>query len=182
MSGKPVPLEPRFYSRVSPEPNTGCWLWTGAVNDSGYGVIAVGGRQRRATFAALVLHGRTPEAGVYVLHRCDQPACVNPDHLFTGTQLDNMKDCVSKGRMPSGPGLPRARGDRHWTRTQPEKVRALVKRGEACPTAKLTASQVTEIRRRRVSGEQMKPIARAYGVSRALIGQIVNRRIWREIP
>lgn len=96
----------RFDAKWVPEPNTGCWLWTAA--DTGrYGYFRLDGKvgQRRsigANRAAWLLYrGPIPE-GMMVCHTCDTPICVNPDHLFLGTPLDNMLDKVAKGRQVSG--------------------------------------------------------------------------------
>lgn len=82
-----------------PEPNSGCWLWTGTVNDEGYGLIKVRGRIIRAHRAAYEdLVGPIP-AGKLVCHKCDVRSCINPDHLFTGTVADNARDMGRKGRQ-----------------------------------------------------------------------------------
>lgn len=87
-----------FDSRVSPEPMTGCWIWTGNVNALGYGRFWVEGGLEYAHRCSWELHrGQIPD-GANVLHRCDQPHCVNPDHLFLGSQADNMEDMRRKGR------------------------------------------------------------------------------------
>lgn len=92
------PLE-RFMEKVSPEPNTGCWLWTGCLDHTGYAVFVFEGRPQRASRAALVmLRGLNP-AGLYACHHCDVRSCVNPDHLFLGTAKENMQDCKAKGRL-----------------------------------------------------------------------------------
>ena len=86
---------------MQPEPMTGCHLWIGGADPDGYGVISRQGRrgkQERAHRVAYELFvGPIPD-GICVLHRCDTPACVNPEHLFLGTNLDNVRDRDAKGR------------------------------------------------------------------------------------
>lgn len=86
-----------------PEPNSGCWLWTRAVSDAGYGKLWVDGRCRMATHISLEAVGRPVPKGMEACHHCDVPACVNPDHLFIGTQRDNIHDCMAKGRFVPPP-------------------------------------------------------------------------------
>ena len=86
-----------------PEPNSGCWLWIGSVGRGGYGMQRVGGRTRMATHLSLELVGRLVPWVRFACHRCDVPACINPDHLFIGTQLDNIHDCMAKGRKTDPP-------------------------------------------------------------------------------
>jgi hypothetical protein len=90
-------LTDRFWEKV--EKTDGCWLWTAArVRKSSYGVFRVGNRNALAhRFSYELAHG-APGAGLYVCHSCDTPSCVNPAHLFIGTQADNIHDCVAKGR------------------------------------------------------------------------------------
>jgi hypothetical protein len=91
----------RFASKVSPEPTSGCWLWDGQVDLNGYARISRGPPWTRITFGHRVaweLHRGPIPTGLSVLHRCDVPGCVNPDHLFLGTQADNMADMNAKGR------------------------------------------------------------------------------------
>lgn len=100
------PLADRFFEKTCPEPTTGCLLWTGALDNKGaYGSIGTGepsgrGRQMKTApahrVAWFLAHGRWPS--LHILHKCDTPACVNVDHLFEGTDLDNMRDCANKGR------------------------------------------------------------------------------------
>jgi hypothetical protein len=102
-------LSERFDRKWIPEPNTGCWLWTGSVNSQGYGKLLGEARAlRMATHVSLELVGTFVPPDRYVCHHCDVPACVNPDHLFIGTQKENIADCISKGRKtdppPSEPG------------------------------------------------------------------------------
>lgn len=92
----------RILANCIPEPNSGCWLWTAATDRAGYGVTgyAKGGshthRAHRVSYEAFI--GLIPE-GMLVCHKCDTPGCVNPDHLFVGTPLDNMLDKARKGRV-----------------------------------------------------------------------------------
>lgn len=93
----------RFENKFTPEPNTDCWIWTGAVNSSGYGSFYFNGRDVRAHRASWELHyGPIPNGDHHgttcVCHTCDNPLCVNPAHLFLGTQSDNMRDMYRKGR------------------------------------------------------------------------------------
>lgn len=89
----------RFMSKVSPEPMSGCWLWTGAVLKSGgYGAIGIERASVRAHRVAWALFRGPIPAGLLVLHKCDNPACVNVDHLYLGTASRNALDCVERQR------------------------------------------------------------------------------------
>jgi hypothetical protein len=97
------PLETAFWEKVIPEPNSGCWLWTGACNGKGRAQIGVKANGQKfkiknASHISLQLHGRSVPKGMCVLHSCDNTFCVNPDHLFVGTQDDNIQDMIAKGR------------------------------------------------------------------------------------
>ena len=91
-------LQKRIEQHSIPIPESGCWIWIGANNPDGYGEITVKGKVQsthRMSYQAFI--GPIPK-GMQILHKCDIPACVNPRHLFLGTQNDNVKDCIKKGR------------------------------------------------------------------------------------
>lgn len=94
------PIEGRFWSKV--KKSDGCWMWLGSKDSTGYGRIGAGGRQRSSLLAHRVSWqvnlGEIPE-GKCVLHRCDNPSCVNPAHLFLGSNRDNSQDALAKGRL-----------------------------------------------------------------------------------
>lgn len=97
-SNKPSPKD-RLKLKCIPEPFSNCWLWTKSVDPEGYGCFWMDNRTWRAHVAAWTIYrGEVPE-GLFVLHKCDVPGCVNPDHLFLGTQLDNRHDSISKNRQ-----------------------------------------------------------------------------------
>lgn len=91
----------RLLASTIPEPNTGCALWLGHVNERGYGQTHVQGKVMKAHRAAWIAVNGPLAEGLCVLHRCDQPSCVRPDHLFVGTQAENVHDCIAKGRRMS---------------------------------------------------------------------------------
>lgn len=146
----------RFQTKFVPEPNSGCWLWTGGSFSERYGRIKIDGADLLAHRVAWELYrGEIPE-GLCVLHRCDTPFCINPNHLWLGTHKDNHLDMVTKGREVY------VNGERHGRR-------------------KLTADQVKQIREsisRKIRGTQ-RALARKFGVTDSNIAFIKNNRTWR---
>lgn len=142
----------RFSECWMPEPFSGCWLWTGHAKETGYGVICWNLRPIRAHRLSWILfRGEIPK-NLHVLHKCDTPSCVNPDHLFLGTHSDNMQDCLSKNRTARG-----------------------IKSGRA----KLSESDVKEIRLLQEGGMSYRVIARQFSVDQRTIYDAVNGRNWK---
>lgn len=169
----------RIISRCKVNLETGCWEFQGARID-GYGRIKIKGKTagvHRVAWEAF--NGPVPQ-GLFVCHHCDNPPCVNPDHLFVGTNRDNMVDMCEKGRngMQGHP-------ERHVFRLHPELLliwKSIVARGESVGTAKLTESDVIEIRRlRRETGASYLQIASAFGVTRSNVGAILRRKTWTHV-
>lgn len=101
----------RLDARSMPEPNSGCTLWFGAINIQGYGKLSIEHRYYQAHRLAFALANGGVSDGAWILHRCDNSACINPDHLYTGTPKQNTADMMRRGRYSPPPiGL---RGRRH---------------------------------------------------------------------
>lgn len=99
MSTNESPIS-RFMRKVGfPDPKTGCWNWKAAKDFEGYGFFKLNKKQMRAHRAVLILHGQAVPDDRVVCHKCDNPSCVNPNHLFVGTLSDNVRDCVKKKRQ-----------------------------------------------------------------------------------
>jgi hypothetical protein len=151
-------IEERFWSRVVKDV---CWVWTG-YRKAGYGQIGRGGRGSRIILThrlSWIFHfGPIPE-GLKVLHKCDNPPCCNPDHLFLGTDKDNVRDKINKGRLKWGTTL-----------------------GGANNKAKLTPEIVREIRRLHCPvSAPSRALAKRFAVSQHCIIQIINRRTWAHV-
>ncbi len=155
----------RFDASYIPEPISGCWIWLGAEQGSyGYGRIKADGKYMPAhKYSYQRFVGSVPD-GMLVCHRCDNPACVNPYHLFIGTNQDNTDDKVRKNRQARGSRLAEAQ-----YQNRP--------RGEKNGNSKLTKNQVDEI-----LGLNMpqRKIAKIFGVSQALISKIKRKEMWND--
>lgn len=146
-----------------------CWLWTGPTNERGYGRARIMGTIRRAHRVSWEMSFGEIPRGLCVLHRCDVPACVRPDHLWLGTLRDNNLDKVSKGRQ--------ARGQTHGSRTQPTRGR----RRFATHVVKspLSHAEIAEIRRLyQVGDTSHAKLALAFSISTTQAGRIVNGFDW----
>lgn len=160
-----------LWERLDKSGVDGCWEYQGARDKDGYGFMKVREYQHRTHRLAWELtHGPITD-GLHVLHRCDNPPCCNPEHLWLGTEADNAADRDRKGRT----NYPR--GDAHYTRRRPDWV----KRGEQVPGAKLTWAAVREMRELYAAGwGSHRELSLRYGVSRELVREVVNSRRWKE--
>lgn len=161
MAGSPAHRVTRFMALVDQASivRDGCWNWRGASKGNGYGSFVMNGKTMPAHRAAYILFNATEPGPLDVCHRCDNRACVNPDHLFLGTRLENMQDCRSKGRTAKGEKL----GNRS---------------GENSTSAKLQWHSVRQIR---ASREPSKILARRFGVSSDNINRIRRNDTWKEV-
>lgn len=157
--GRPrIPLETRFWYFVTPGEPDKCWEWAGPKNKKGYGTINAGGRGGKTLLAhrvSFAVHNKPLCSDELVCHKCDNPPCINPAHLFAGTHSDNLKDMYKKGR-----------GNRSWVK------------GNAHGKSKLTEDQalniICDIRSQYV-------IAKIYGVSQPQISDIKKGKKWRHL-
>lgn len=129
MSGKAVPLETRFWPKVAKGDDSVCWEWQGARISKGYGWIKTPIGNRTASRVAAYLSGvlDSLSSPLCVLHRCDNPPCCNPAHLFVGTNTDNVNDRVAKNRSGSKPLHGQANGASKLTDVQIKQVRGMYK-------------------------------------------------------
>ena len=145
----------RFWAKVQRGPM--CWEWAASRDKDGYGNfnIAHNIRERAHRFSYARFVGPIPD-GAYVLHRCDNPACVRPGHLFTGSAKDNYEDSKGKGRRVV------VRGESHWA-------------------SRLSADAVRKIRSMVRAGHTQRSAARAFGIGPDVVSRIVNRKAWAHV-
>lgn len=150
---KTRPAKERFMKKVTPDPNSGCWLWGASRTSDGYGSFNYLGKttgSHRVSYQMFC--GEIPK-GLFVLHRCDVPTCVNPEHLFLGTNQDNSDDMVRKKRST-------------W--------------GDRNSNVKLSSFEVLEIRK--TTDKPLKETAQLYKISMAQVSRIISGRRWRHLP
>ena len=147
-------VEKRFVKNVTIE-DAGCWVWQASYATGGYGAFGYHGKVAKAHRIAMMLwRGFDINSLLHVCHHCDNPPCVNPDHLFVGTNADNVKDCMSKGRKL---------------------------RGEALTQSKLTDSDVVLIRMLAETPMHRYDIATMFGVSDGTLSFAINRKTWNHV-
>jgi hypothetical protein len=151
-------VQARFWAKVETGPADACWPWMACRFHTGYGKLALDGKAVFANRVAWVLtHGPIPES-LDVLHRCDNPPCCNPAHLFLGTHADNMRDRSEKGRRTSTVG-------------------------EQNPKCRLTEQDVLDIRASRRNGNHnVTAVAAQYGITVSNYWAIVHYRSWKHLP
>lgn len=145
----------RFHDKYDVDPVNGCHIWNASKTEKGYGRIRFKGSAQRAHRVAWELANGPIPKGMFVMHSCDNPSCVNTDHLSLGTPRDNTNDMLRKGRSA---------------------------KGESHSQAKLTANDVSQIRSLRKAGVLIKEIASRFGVSESHISTIMSGRVWKEVP
>lgn len=160
----------RFWSKVdqSGAPDS-CWPWVGGRTTAGYGSVQWDGGVQYAHRIAWRLTAGPIPASIFVCHRCDNPPCCNPAHLFLGTHADNMVDKVAKGRV--------ARGEASGPRRHPERMA----HGATHWRVKLTEADVLAIRERAASCETRRSLATAFGVHESCINKIIRREAWAHV-
>lgn len=169
----------RFWARVDRSGGAeACWPWIGCHNGPGYGQVRWDGRQQGAhRIAWEERNGPIPER-LLVCHRCDNPPCCNPAHMFLGTVRDNAADMLRKGRAASGEAHgAKFSGDRNGARTKPERH----PHGERHPDAKLKESDVLRILTLARNGVPQRVLAAEYGVRPSTISSVVTRTSWKHI-
>lgn len=151
----------RLWRFITPEPNSGCWLWLGGTSGFGYGRMYFEGRMQPAHRVAYELYVGPMAPDMHACHKCDVACCVNPDHIFPGTRTDNMRDCSRKGRTAM---------QRYPERSSFHVLNpSSPKRAGNHPRAKLTDAQANEIFH---STESIAALSAKYGVRYGLIWSI----------
>lgn len=147
-------LAVRFWEKVVRRGPDDCWEWAASRHTKGYGQILDGTLRKAHRVSWELANGPVPD-GMFVCHTCDNPPCVNPAHLWLGTNAENIRDAFAKGRID--------------------------RRGQANGRRKLTVTQVQSIRERRATGERVMDLAREYGVNISTVVRITAGRSWTNL-
>lgn len=155
-------VQNRFWSKVDKGSEEECWEWTACKNNYGYGMFTLNRTTHKSHILSLWSYLNKPPEGKLVCHTCDNPACVNPNHLWYGTQKDNMKDAFNKGRA----------------------IRVKTLTGEAHPGSKITEAQATEILRiRRDTKRGAENINKMFpGLGLGSIKRLIYNETWKHLP
>jgi hypothetical protein len=152
-------VDERFDAKVNkngptqPHMKTCCWVWTGSKVRGGYGNFRAVSKEQPVYAHRFAIERVKGKSALDVLHRCDNPSCVRPSHLRYGTELENMGDCIKRGRRQNAKGVNN-------------------------PAARMTESKVRAIRQSRLT---QTALAKKYGISQAAIGYIINRKTWKHV-
>jgi len=152
---KKTPAEERFWRYVEKIPFHACWEWVGGKNIFGYGRFNVDGKMQSAHRFSYGLRNPDFDRSLNICHRCDNPGCVNPDHLFAATQKENIADRDRKGRRKM------SYGDRHYR-------------------SKITSDQAKEIKALKGKMKQTD-IAKKFGINRSNVARIISGKYWKHI-
>lgn len=146
----------RFWSNV--DRSGSCWNWKRCRTPQGYGKVRITGHgwELAPRICWKIIHGHIPN-GLHILHKCDNPPCVNPEHLFLGTILDNARDRETKGRGNQA-------------------------KGEKVYNAKLNTQQIASIRQRVKNGTPQKTITEEYKLAKSTVSAIIRRKTWKHVP
>lgn len=155
-----IPAKDRFLKYVLKDEDNGCWLWQACTTTFGYGQFYFERRLQNAHRVSWQIFNGDLPRGIFVCHKCDNPPCVNPDHLFLGTHEDNMDDRKNKRRF--------VHGKKYY--------------GSSSPFSKLTDEQVLEILSLyNTDNVQQKELAKRFGVTQACIWYIVNGKTYKDL-
>jgi hypothetical protein len=159
---KRTPPEVRFMTKIDTTDPDKCWVWQDRLDKDGYGFIGRGGKyggQVRAHRFSYQMHYGVDPGELFVCHKCDNPSCVNPHHLFLGDYSANNKDSYSKGRNPNP-----------------------IRRGEDSQQSRLTEDDVRTLRHRYATEQvTQQKLAEEYGISQVAVGCIIRRKTWSHI-
>jgi len=167
----------RLDRHVMPEPNSGCWIWLGAMQSGGYGSVWFGNRTERVHRVSWIAHfGEIPER-LCVCHRCDVRLCINPEHLFLGTLLENNQDRHVKGRDFIATNRAAALGilakARSHVRVTPS--------GTINANARLREEDIPAIRAAFAEGVSTHELARRYGVTQPTMWRVTSGKGWQHV-
>lgn len=140
--------------KIKIDEETGCWMWQAFRNPKGYGMIYYDGRVWLAHRLSFTLHRHNIPGGLCACHSCDTPSCVNPDHIFLGSNADNVQDAVNKGRIPFG---------------------------ESRSNSKLTDELVMEMVSKYANGATSRELSEEYGIHEAYVPAIIRGKQWKHV-